>query len=101
MSAEAWDADAVREFVLPKLRTARQLGEIPELGDPQWVGLDDRDPRKWASLLRVGLIWMEEREALAATLAEDLAERDREAVARLRQASHDLSRALNWKATAA
>lgn len=96
MNYTAPDLAACQAFARPFLDQARALGDIPWPGSREWLHLPDDDPRKLAALLRSGLARVAEDVELPQTLAADLAERDREAVRRLRQASHDLSAALEW-----
>lgn len=90
------DLAKCQRFARPFLEAARAAGPLPLPGGPEWCQLDDNDPRKLAALLRSGLARVAEDAELPATLARQLADEDREAVRRLRQASHDLATALTW-----
>lgn len=72
----------VHAFVLPKLARA---GDWPMLGSPDWCGLSDRDPVKWASVLDGGQHWALRIEYLQQVECE---------------ASHEIAAAEDWAAIA-
>lgn len=92
------DPAAVRRFQIRTVDPA--VAPPPICGSPEWVALDDRDPRKLAALLRAGLCWVTETALLPYTLADELAAADCEVRARLKAMSVDLAGALDWSAAA-
>ena len=66
------------------IKRAQAMGEIPRYGSPEWQALPDKDWGRYAATL------------IAARMAADLAERDREANYRLRESIRDVSAATDW-----
>lgn len=76
----------------------RALGEIPPYGTPEWQTLPAKDWRRCAAVFIAAEAWRHDSrpDVIAARMAADLAERDREANYRLRESIRDVSAATDW-----
>ena len=90
----------MRRWAASLLAAASQAGPTPLAGSPDWCGLAEDDPRKWAAVVRAALVWVSESTpaATARRLAAELDGIDQAVAERFKAASADLSTACTWGA---
>lgn len=106
--ARAWlaenapDVSAVATWAERVHADAAMGGPIPKLGTAAWCALPNSDPRKLAAALGPALarLWENTPAAVALRLRRELRDVDRAVLARVRDASHDVASAQDWRAAA-
>jgi hypothetical protein len=71
---------------------------VPRYGSDEWDALPDQDPRRAAAIMVAAEAWRDylSPERIAQDLLDEMADRDRELSRRVRDASWDVSRAVDW-----
>ena len=79
------------------------FGSLPLYASAAWFALADDDPRRWASVIRAAACWRNESrlDVIAERIDAELARVDALALELVREASHDVSGALDWNTLAA
>ena len=81
----------------------RARGRLPLYGSADWAALRENDPRRVAAAVAAAEAWREytSTERVAADLRRQLDDEDMAVLARLRQASWDVSASRDWVVEAA
>jgi len=64
--------DGVADWATVRIRAGRAIGTLPPYGSPEWLRLDDRDPRKVAAVVVAAECWRWDGKTLPERLAVEL-----------------------------